>query len=148
MLVNMYHLLLYQYFKRDYNAAFLCHCWFLFIVFHDGAVDMQIGAFWQKVRVESLIFRWLLRPVGLLFKGLLRPLGLLSTKEIEHKNQINHIKMSCSCFCRVILLESRPTDSPSVESNLYVLAGHENNFWFSRMFVPTVMLQTRRCDSD
>ncbi|XP_078313219.1 mitogen-activated protein kinase kinase kinase kinase 5-like isoform X5 [Crassostrea virginica] len=29
---------------------------------------------------------------------------------------------------RVILLESRPTDSPSVESNLYVLAGHENNF--------------------
>ncbi|XP_061172597.1 mitogen-activated protein kinase kinase kinase kinase 3-like isoform X4 [Saccostrea echinata] len=29
---------------------------------------------------------------------------------------------------RVILLESRPTDSPSAESNLYVLAGHENNF--------------------
>ncbi|XP_056022827.1 mitogen-activated protein kinase kinase kinase kinase 3-like isoform X12 [Ostrea edulis] len=29
---------------------------------------------------------------------------------------------------RVILLESRPTDTPSAESNLYVLAGHENNF--------------------
>lgn len=38
-------------------------------------------------------------------------------------------------FCRVILLESRPSDSPSVESNLYVLAGHENNFWFLMTFV-------------
>ncbi|KAK2185433.1 hypothetical protein NP493_236g01001 [Ridgeia piscesae] len=29
---------------------------------------------------------------------------------------------------RVILLDSRPTDSPTAPPNLYVLAGHENTF--------------------
>lgn len=31
-------------------------------------------------------------------------------------------------FFRVIVLESRPTDDPNANSNLYVLAGHENMF--------------------
>ena len=52
---------------RDYNAAFLCHCWFLF--FYDMAVDMQIWALLTRSRfgVVSLILRWPLRLVGLLF---------------------------------------------------------------------------------
>ncbi|CAN0406177.1 unnamed protein product [Lampetra fluviatilis] len=29
---------------------------------------------------------------------------------------------------RVVVLESRPTDNPSVHSNLYILAGHENSY--------------------
>ena len=30
--------------SRDCGAAFLCHCWILFTVFYDGAVDLQIWA--------------------------------------------------------------------------------------------------------
>lgn len=31
-------------------------------------------------------------------------------------------------FCRVVVLESRPTDNPTALSNLYILAGHENSY--------------------
>lgn len=31
--------------------------------------------------------------------------------------------------CRVVVLESRPTDNPTALSNLYILAGHENSYW-------------------
>lgn len=38
----------------------------------------------------------------------------------------------CLCsFCRVVVLESRPTDNPTALSNLYILAGHENSYWAS-----------------
>lgn len=30
--------------------------------------------------------------------------------------------------CRVVVLESRPTDNPTALSNLYILAGHENSY--------------------
>lgn len=30
---------------------------------------------------------------------------------------------------RVVVLESRPTDNPTANSNLYILAGHENSYW-------------------
>lgn len=30
--------------------------------------------------------------------------------------------------CRVVVLESRPTDHPTAHSNLYILAGHENSY--------------------
>uniref|UniRef100_A0A8C5EFK9 non-specific serine/threonine protein kinase n=1 Tax=Gouania willdenowi TaxID=441366 RepID=A0A8C5EFK9_GOUWI len=33
----------------------------------------------------------------------------------------------CVCF-RVVVLESRPTDNPTANSNLYILAGHENSY--------------------
>lgn len=44
--------------------------------------------------------------------------------------------MTCAecpvCFlCRVVVLESRPTDNPTALSNLYILAGHENSYWAS-----------------
>lgn len=29
---------------------------------------------------------------------------------------------------RVVVLESRPTDNPTANSNLYILAGHENSY--------------------
>ena len=45
---------------REYNAAFLCHCLFLFILI------CKYELFWQKVSVESLILRWPLKPLGLL----------------------------------------------------------------------------------
>lgn len=32
-------------------------------------------------------------------------------------------------FPRVVVLESRPTDNPTANSNLYILAGHENSYW-------------------
>lgn len=39
----------------------------------------------------------------------------------------------CLCVsCRVVVLESRPTDNPTALSNLYILAGHENSYWASR----------------
>lgn len=31
--------------------------------------------------------------------------------------------------CRVVVLESRPTENPTAHSNLYILAGHENSYW-------------------
>lgn len=34
---------------------------------------------------------------------------------------------------RVVVLESRPTDNPTANSNLYILAGHENSYWEERM---------------
>lgn len=30
--------------------------------------------------------------------------------------------------CRVVVLESRPTENPTAHSNLYILAGHENSY--------------------
>ena len=44
---------------REYNAAFLCHCWFSFI-------PWKYEPFRQEVSVQSLTLR--LRPSGLLFK--------------------------------------------------------------------------------
>lgn len=46
------------------------------------------------------------------------------------------ISVTCAecpvCFlCRVVVLESRPTDNPTALSNLYILAGHENSYWAS-----------------
>ncbi|XP_061083399.1 mitogen-activated protein kinase kinase kinase kinase 3-like isoform X1 [Conger conger] len=32
------------------------------------------------------------------------------------------------CLSRVVVLESRPTDNPTADSNLYILAGHENSY--------------------
>lgn len=32
------------------------------------------------------------------------------------------------CLFRVVVLESRPTDNPTADSNLYILAGHENSY--------------------
>lgn len=38
--------------------------------------------------------------------------------------------MALVCLsCRVVVLESRPTDNPTAQSNLYILAGHENSYW-------------------
>lgn len=37
----------------------------------------------------------------------------------------------CLFACRVVVLESRPTDNPTAHSNLYILAGHENSYWDS-----------------
>ena len=31
-------------------------------------------------------------------------------------------------YFRVVVLESRPTDNPTANSNLYILAGHENSY--------------------
>ena len=38
IIANMYYLLLYQYTAhwRDYNATFLCNCWFFFILWWDS----------------------------------------------------------------------------------------------------------------
>ncbi|XP_041352999.1 mitogen-activated protein kinase kinase kinase kinase 5-like isoform X2 [Gigantopelta aegis] len=46
------------------------------------------------------------------------------TQEICDKSRIFRLLGSD----RVIVLESRPTDSPTTNSNLYVLAGHENTY--------------------
>ena len=51
---------------REYNAAFLCHCWF-FIYSIMGQLICRYDLFWQEVRVESLILRWPFRPLGLFF---------------------------------------------------------------------------------
>ena len=40
-------------------------------------------------------------------------------------------------YYRVIVLESRPTDSPGDNCNLYILAGHENTFWVWTQWVWT-----------
>lgn len=57
----------------------------------------------------------------------------------ESKLQLGHFTMY---FCvhlfnlfifRVVVLESRPTDNPTANSNLYILAGHENSYWESGM---------------
>jgi len=46
---------------------------------------------------------------------------------------LNNVPHCCSVcfFCRVVVLESRPTDNPMALSNLYILAGHENSYWSS-----------------
>lgn len=33
------------------------------------------------------------------------------------------------CFDSDIILQSTPTDNPSAQSNLYILAGHESSYW-------------------
>uniref|UniRef100_A0A8C6NWE8 Mitogen-activated protein kinase kinase kinase kinase n=1 Tax=Nothobranchius furzeri TaxID=105023 RepID=A0A8C6NWE8_NOTFU len=40
----------------------------------------------------------------------------------------NHLVKTTLVFCRVVVLESRPTDDPTALSNLYILAGHENSY--------------------
>lgn len=37
-------------------------------------------------------------------------------------------------FLRVVVLESKPTDDPTAQSNLYILAGHENSYWRRRHY--------------
>lgn len=37
---------------------------------------------------------------------------------------------------RVVVLESRPTDHPTAQSNLYILAGHENSYWVQSPALP------------
>jgi hypothetical protein len=54
--------------------------------------------------------------------------SLIDEKKGCHKFLNLSFRIIMTVFFRVILLESRPTDTPSAESNLYVLAGHENNF--------------------
>ena len=51
---------------KDYDAAFLCNCWFLFIIIM-GLLICKYAPFWQGFSVKSLILMWPLRPVGLLF---------------------------------------------------------------------------------
>ena len=52
---------------------------------------------------------------------------------------------SCVLFCRVVVLESRPTDNPTALSNLYILAGHENSYWFSATETGQVLEKWIRC---
>ena len=49
---------------RDYDAALLYHCWFLFILWWGCWYTNE--PFWQEVGVKSLILGWPVRPVGLL----------------------------------------------------------------------------------
>ena len=51
---------------KDYDAAFLYNCWFLFIIIM-GMLICKYAPLWQEYSVKSLILRWPLRPVGLLF---------------------------------------------------------------------------------
>ncbi|XP_051775901.1 mitogen-activated protein kinase kinase kinase kinase 5 isoform X3 [Erpetoichthys calabaricus] len=46
------------------------------------------------------------------------------TQEISDSSRVFHLLGSD----RVVVLESRPTDNPSAQSNLYILAGHENSY--------------------
>ena len=64
----MYYLLLYLFAieLKDYDAAFLYNCWFLFIIIM-GPLICKYAPFCQEFSVKSLIRRWPLRPVGLLF---------------------------------------------------------------------------------
>ena len=43
---------------------------------------------------------------------------------------VKHIKsiVEMFYFCRVVLIESRPSESPEADANLYILAGHENTY--------------------
>ena len=59
------HITLIDIVLREYNAAFLCHCWFL--LFYDGATDMQIWALLTRSQCRISDIRWPLRPLGLLF---------------------------------------------------------------------------------
>ena len=54
---------------KDYDAAFLYNCWFLFIIIM-GLLICNYGPFWQEFSVKSLILRWTLRPVGLFPAGI------------------------------------------------------------------------------
>ena len=51
---------------KNYDAAFLYNCWFLFIIIM-GLLIWKYRPFWQDFSVKSLILRWPIRPVGLLF---------------------------------------------------------------------------------
>uniref|UniRef100_A0A3Q3KAR0 Mitogen-activated protein kinase kinase kinase kinase n=1 Tax=Monopterus albus TaxID=43700 RepID=A0A3Q3KAR0_MONAL len=46
------------------------------------------------------------------------------TQEISDPSRVFHLLGSD----RVVVLESRPTDNPTAQSNLYILAGHENSY--------------------
>ena len=52
---------------RDYNAVFLCHCWFFIYSMMKGLLIWKNEPFWQDVGVESFTLRWPLKPVGFLF---------------------------------------------------------------------------------
>uniref|UniRef100_A0A8B9KHN3 non-specific serine/threonine protein kinase n=1 Tax=Astyanax mexicanus TaxID=7994 RepID=A0A8B9KHN3_ASTMX len=41
---------------------------------------------------------------------------------------ISYVYIVFFLFIRVVVLESRPTDNPTAQSNLYILAGHENSY--------------------
>ena len=50
---------------RDYGSAFLYMPLLNFIYSMIGLLICKYEPFWQEISVESLILRWLLRPVGL-----------------------------------------------------------------------------------
>lgn len=41
---------------------------------------------------------------------------------------LSHVFYGFVYYFRVVVLESRPTDNPTANSNLYILAGHENSY--------------------
>ena len=67
MCINIQHIdCYYNSNKGIYDAAFLCHCWFSFILWWVLLIS-KYEPFWQEVSVESLILRWPLRLMDLLF---------------------------------------------------------------------------------
>lgn len=67
--------------------------------------------------------------------NILKPDQHLSFSKVKQPSSFS-ITVTCAecpvCFlCRVVVLESRPTDNPTALSNLYILAGHENSYWAS-----------------
>ena len=81
----------------DDNAAFLCHCRFLFILWW-CCWYANMRHFWQEVSIESLILRWRLRPVALLlwtwtllfcFFLYLANLELAETSAVESQDEVD-----------------------------------------------------------
>lgn len=54
--------------------------------------------------------------------------GLLSVFEACSLWFFSYINLFFWFNCRVVVLESRPTENPTAHSNLYILAGHENSY--------------------
>lgn len=54
--------------------------------------------------------------------------GILFSADVSFHKEMTLCPCVFLLTSRVVVLESRPTENPTANSNLYILAGHENSY--------------------
>lgn len=110
------------------NCLWNIFSYYLLLKCVSAKVIQVVIIFWLNTSLSwcGMILLILLKQAGAAFRsGVKGQMNIFFTVILLNKG----VCILLACLFRVVVLESRPTDNPTADSNLYILAGHENSYW-------------------